>query len=239
LCFPKGNLTFLFGIQDDPEENSGEVLALYRVMNSLHVPTSSLTRLIVALTLSISQYAMASDEERTVSITSEPPGAHVILNGREAGTTPLAIKAGHWAFDTRKGSAFSKHLSEPWIMEVSKDGYRTESIELTRGPFSWTSFDGRRLYQYWVLNSPSYTVALRPASRTLRNADVLSLLKSGLGEELIIEKIKTSSCEFRTDPEDLRTLHDSGVSDALISEMMRAVPNDQGGPASVIRPGKE
>jgi len=184
--------------------------------------------------------AIASDEdEKTLRITSEPAGAHVILNGRDKGATPLETKVGHWAFDIKKSTAFSKHLSEPWILEISKDGYRTESIELTRGPFSWRSFDGKNSYKYWVLNSPSYNVKLRPATRSLTNADVVSLVKSGLGEDLIIEKIKTSSCEFRTDPEDLKILHDGGLSDTIIAAMMHAVPTDQAGPATVIQPVKK
>jgi hypothetical protein len=195
---------------------------------------------IAALALFSVHSAIASnDEEKTFSITSEPSGAHVVLNGRDRGTTPLEIKAGHWAFDIQKSTAFSKHLSEPWTLEISRDGYRTESIEITRGPFVWRSWNGQTAYRYWVLKAPSYNVRLRPATRTLANVDVLVLLKSGLGEELIVEKIRTSSCEFRTDPEDLKTLHDAGVSDAIIAEMMHAVPADQGGPATAIQPVKK
>ena len=178
----------------------------------------------------------ASDEENVLSITSEPKGAHVILNGRDRGTTPFETKVGRWAFDTKKSTAFSKHLGEPWILEVSKDGYRTERIELTRGPFTWHSFNGQTSYRYWVLNSPAYTVKLRPATRVLTNSDVISLLKSGIGDALIIEKINNSSCEFRTDPEDITLLHEGGISDAVIAAMMRAVPLEQGGPSTGILP---
>jgi PEGA domain len=66
--------------------------------------------------------SMASDDEKTVNITSEPPGAHVIINGRDQGVTPLEIKVGHWAFDTKKSTAFSKHLQERWELRISKDG---------------------------------------------------------------------------------------------------------------------
>lgn len=195
---------------------------------------------IAALALfSVHPLTASDDEEKILRITSEPAGDHVILNGRDRGTTPLEMKVGHWAFNTKKSTAFSKHLSEPGTLVISMDGYRTESIELTRGPFSWHSLNGRHSYQYWVLNAPSYNVKLRPATRALTNADVLLLLKSGLGEGLIIDKIKTLSCEFRTDPEDLKTLHDGGVSDAIIAEMMRAVPADQSGPATAIQPVKK
>jgi hypothetical protein len=53
---------------------------------------------------------------------------------------------------------------------------------------------------------------------------------------LVIEKIHTSSCEFRTDPEDITALHGSGVSDAVIAAMMHAVPVEQGGPRTGIQP---
>ena len=185
--------------------------------------------------------ALASDddEEKVLTITSEPSGAHVIINGRERGTTPLEIKTGHWAFDTKKSTAFSKHLREPWTMQVSKDGYRSESIEMTRGPLTWHSFNGKNSYEYYVLNSPSYNVKLRPATRALTNDDVISLAKSGIGEQLILEKIQTSTCEFHTDPEDIKALHEGGLSDSIISAMMHAVPSDQNGPATTIQPVKK
>jgi hypothetical protein len=189
--------------------------------------------------LSVLGTLASDDEEKVLTIASEPPGAHVIINGRDRGATPLAIKVGHWAFDTRKSTAFSKHLGEPWTMEISKDGYRTESIEMTRGPLTWHSLNGKNSYQYWVLNSPSYNVKLRPATRALTNDDIISLVKSGLGEQLVLEKIQTSPCEFRTDPEDLKALHESGLSDPIIAAMMHAVPADQAGPTTTIQPVKK
>jgi hypothetical protein len=82
-------------------------------------------------------------------------------------------------------------------------------------------------------------LALGPATRVLTNTDVLQLLKSGLGEGLVIEKIQTSSCEFKTDPEDITTLHNGNVSDAIIAAMMHAVPVEQGGPTTGIQPVKK
>jgi hypothetical protein len=149
------------------------------------------------------------------------------------------MKMGKWAFDAKKSSIFSKHLSEPIVLEVSLDGYRTESLEVTRGPFTWHSLNGENTYQYWVVNSPSYTVRLRPITRVLTNADVLGLLKSGLSEALVIDKIQTSACEFKTDPEDITALHAAGVPEAVISAMMHALPLDQTGPATTIQPIKE
>jgi len=206
----------------------------------IQMPLSRRIACCVALLACGSNWLAASDdEEKMLRIESEPAGAHVVINGRDRGTTPFEMKVGHWAFSTKKPSVFSKHLSEPWILEVSKDGFRTEKIEMTRGPLIWHSLNGVNSYQYWVFNSPSYMVRLRPATRYLTNDDVIKLLKSGLGEQLVIDKIQTSACEFRTDPDDIAKLHEGGVSDAVISAMMHAVPADQAGPDTNIKPVKK
>jgi hypothetical protein len=117
-----------------------DLRTLHRVMILLTLAMVSSARIecMAALALlSVHPAIASSDEEKTFSIISEPPGARVILNGRDRGTTPLEKRAGHWAFDIQKSTVFSKHLSEPWTLEISKDGYRTESIEITRSPFSW------------------------------------------------------------------------------------------------------
>jgi hypothetical protein len=165
---------------------------------------------LVLLSFSIGCIYASDDEEKTLRIDSEPAGAHVVINGRDRGTTPFETKVGHWAFSTKKPSIFSKHLAEPWILEVSKDGFRTEKIEMTRGPLEWHSLNGRNSYQYWVFNSPSYIVRLRPAARYLTNDDAIKLL-----------------------------LHEAGVSDPIISAMMHAVPADQAGADTNIRPVKK
>ena len=54
----------------------------------------------------------------------------------------------------------------------------------------------------------------------------------------MIDKIQTSSCEFKTDPEDLAALKESGVPDGVISAMLHAVPLDPAGPATTIQPVK-
>ena len=122
------------------------------------------------------------------------------------------------------------------MLEVSLEGFRTESVQLTRGPFMWRSLNGQNSYQYWVVNSPSYTVRLRPITRVLRNDDVLQLLKNGLSNALVIDKIQTSACEFKTDPEDILALHQAGVPEEVISAMLHAVPLDPAGAPTTIEP---
>ena len=199
-----------------------------------------LARIVLLSTAAISLCPGASDdEERALRVDSLPPGAHVIMNGRDRGQTPFEMKLGRWAFETKKSSVFSKHLSQPIVLEISLDGYRTESLQVTRGPFIWRSLNGQNTYSYWVVNSPSYTVRLRPITRVLTNTDVMQLLKSGLSDALVIDKIQTSACEFKTDPEDITALKAVGVSDAVISAMLHALPLDPTGPATTIQPVKQ
>jgi hypothetical protein len=59
-----------------------------------------------------------------------------------------------------------------------------------------------------------------PAGGVLRNDDIIQMQKAGLSEDVILSKIRNSSAEFRTSPQDLIRLKEAGVSDAVISMMV-------------------
>ena len=55
----------------------------------------------------------------------------------------------------------------------------------------------------------------------LTNADIISLAKAGMGDAVIIAKIKqATSADFKLEVADLKALKAAGVSDAVISEML-------------------
>jgi hypothetical protein len=60
------------------------------------------------------------------------------------------------------------------------------------------------------------------ASATLTNQDVLGMLKAGIGEEIIVAKIKSSPHRFDTSPAALQELKSAGVSDAVVLAMVQA-----------------
>ena len=67
--------------------------------------------------------------------------------------------------------------------------------------------------------------ATTPQSKTqssLTNNDVVGMVKAGLGTEIIIAKIKATSCSFETDPTALKALKDAGVPDGVILAMVQA-----------------
>ncbi len=59
-----------------------------------------------------------------------------------------------------------------------------------------------------------------PAGPRLTNKDVVEMFQAGLSETLVIEKINTSAPEFDVTIPALKSLKQSGVSDAVISAMM-------------------
>jgi len=56
----------------------------------------------------------------------------------------------------------------------------------------------------------------------LANNDIVDLKPAGLGDELVIAKIKESPSDFKPGAEDLIALKNASISDLVISEMMTA-----------------
>jgi hypothetical protein len=59
-------------------------------------------------------------------------------------------------------------------------------------------------------------------AKPLTNADVLDMLKVGLSPEIVIAKIRSSPCEFDTEPATLKVLKAANLPDAVILAMVQA-----------------
>lgn len=64
--------------------------------------------------------------------------------------------------------------------------------------------------------------SLAHAQHPLTNQDVLTLIKSGLGAEVVTAKIKQSGGDFDTSPATLKQLKDAGVPESIIVAMIEA-----------------
>lgn len=76
------------------------------------------------------------------------------------------------------------------------------------------------------------------AGEVLDNEGVVQLHKLGLGDEVVLEKIRSSEARFDVRLEALKRLKDSGVSGAVISEMIRlsrGVAEEQAASAAAAR----
>jgi PDZ domain len=76
-----------------------------------------------------------------------------------------------------------------------------------------------RIKEEMEIKTAAPTTELRkPASLT--NADIKGMIKAGIGAEIIIAKIKATSCSFDTSPSALKELKNEGVPDNVVLVMV-------------------
>jgi membrane-associated protease RseP (regulator of RpoE activity) len=76
-----------------------------------------------------------------------------------------------------------------------------------------------------MANQAAATTSQSKTQSSLTNGDVVGMVKAGLGTEIIIAKIKATSCSFETDPTALKELKNAGVPDSVILAMVQAPKN--------------
>lgn len=107
----------------------------------------------------------------TLTIASSPPGATVEIDGIVAGTTPYETDFPGGYFH-KTHTAFGTRLEHSMIIRVSKDGYLSQQITITNGPFEWVAVTGRHRGNYFLLKSNHFDVKLDPVSdRSSESAD--------------------------------------------------------------------
>ena len=101
----------------------------------------------------------------SLSVTSSPPGASVEINGVPVGTTPVHVDypAG---YSHKTHLVFSARLDHSMTLRISKDGYSTQQIALTEGPFEWVAVTGKHHGNYFLLRSDHFALKLEPAALT-------------------------------------------------------------------------
>jgi PEGA domain len=95
----------------------------------------------------------------TMTITSTPAGATVEIDGVMAGTTPYHVNYPGGYFHKTK-TIFGERLEHAINARLSLAGYATLQMTLTEGPFEWTSINGRRHGNYWLLKSEEFDFKL-------------------------------------------------------------------------------
>jgi hypothetical protein len=96
----------------------------------------------------------------TFSITTNPPGATVELDGIVVGTTPYEMKV-PGGYYHRVHSVFSDRLEHPMTVRIYKDGFAPQEFVLTQGPYKWTSALGRNQATYYLLKTKHVDVSLQ------------------------------------------------------------------------------
>ncbi|MFZ3217115.1 MAG: PEGA domain-containing protein [Candidatus Acidiferrales bacterium] len=97
------------------------------------------------------------------NITSVPSGANVEINGVLAGTTPFHTDYPGGYFH-KTHTVFGTRLEHAMILRISKEGYASQQITITDGPFEWVAVNGRHHGNYFVLKSDHFEMKLTPGS---------------------------------------------------------------------------
>lgn len=116
-------------------------------------------------------------------VTSIPEGATVEWNRKIIGTTPLSYKVGEYAFNSRKLTAFSKHLRQPVTLRVSKEGYVAREVEISKHMVE-TGANGKVLFYFYVIPTNNFQIDLDKVAAVhtaMTNADVVKLKAAGFG----------------------------------------------------------
>ena len=95
-----------------------------------------------------------------LSISTDPPGATVEVDGLLSGTTPAHAELPGGYFH-KTHTAFAARLEHPVVARISKPGYATQQVTLTDGPFEWVAITGRRRGNYFLLKSDHFSIKLR------------------------------------------------------------------------------
>jgi hypothetical protein len=87
---------------------------------------------------------------------------------------------------------------------------------------SATQVPGTVQVQFVVAHQEPSASSIPNKAGALSNNDVLSMHKAGLPAEVLVAKIRSSSCDFDTSPAALGALKSAGIADSIILSMVEA-----------------
>lgn len=116
--------------------------------------------------------AMANNNH-TLTITSVPSGATVEINGLEVGKTPFVEKV-PGSYFRKPHLSFSSRLEYGIVVRLSMEGFASEKITATEGPFVWRSLEGRAEGLYYLLKADHFQVILTPLKDAFTGAPTIS-----------------------------------------------------------------
>ena len=125
------------------------------------------SRLGAGLVVLASGFSLGGCVERTLLFTSDPVGAHVTVNGKDVGVTPISIRFVH---------------NERFEYRVEKDGYRSEAGDVTT-PSTWDSVPGpdffaENVYPGHIRRETERHVVLEPLPRSRTHAELEAQLRA-------------------------------------------------------------
>lgn len=123
--------------------------------------------------------------EKILTITSEPSGATVSINGQVAGVTPIQEKVKEFWFNGPK-YLWSEFLNQPIQLTVGKEGYEPQTITITSGPYRWVNLNNTAEKIYYVINQQSIHVVLHKVD-PLRGKVPVAVSSEPAGAEIRVD----------------------------------------------------
>lgn len=142
------------------------------------------------LCLSSSAYA-----KKTLRIESDPSGARVEIAGELVGATPLKRENIKDFMFQGPVYAWSEYLAAPLQMTVSKEGFVTQTIVITNGPFVWASLDRTTIKYFYVISSTYFNIKLPKVGEFLGSNPLLGNTQGGNSQ---LSLVGASSPDRRT-----------------------------------------
>jgi len=127
--------------------------------NLARICLSALTGLLAILALAPRARA------ESFNITSAPSGASVEIDGALVGTTPFHTDYPGGYFH-KTHTVFGARLEHSMTLLISKDGYATQQMTITDGPFEWIAVSGKHHGNYFVLKSDHFDMKLAPGAES-------------------------------------------------------------------------
>src|SRR5690348_11160068 len=143
----------------------------------------------------------------TLKITSIPPGATVEMDGLVVGTTPFTKEMPGGYFH-KTHTVWGARLEHPIVVRISMEGYASQEITITEGPFEWRGLTGGNGGEYWLVKSEHFEVTLDSVDKVFTGQPEISDAKNdsaGEHPELSPEAIAKQS-----DPAVVRVRVDNG-----------------------------
>jgi serine protease Do len=139
----------------------------------------------------------------SLTITSSPSGATVEIDGVVVGTTPCTVKYPGGYFH-KTHTVFGQRLEHSLTIRVYKDGYTSQDLKLTNGPFEWVALNGQNHGRYWLVTTNHIQATLKPVSTVFTGAVRTTTahgreveLRPELPTEQIVERARPAVVKLR------------------------------------------
>jgi S1-C subfamily serine protease len=136
-------------------------------MRSYHYSTSWYVKLVrvLAVTFFLLMFPRLGVAKTYLTITSQPSGASVEIDGIVVGTTPYRVEIpGSYVHGGK--TVWTKFLRHQMHLRLILEGYLPKEVDLANGPTPFITLNGVNHGDVWVLKSDTFNFALEKSATT-------------------------------------------------------------------------